>query len=177
MIPHRRGLILGAGAVLAVGGCDRVAGSATGQCTLKKAEQASQRGQRILARGALAPEYQEKDISKDFKANGSVDPAAADYVALKANGFRDYRLIVAGLVEHALALSLEDLRRMPSRTQITKHDCVEGWTSIGKWTGARLATLLDRAGVKPEAKYVVFHCFDALTQTEDGPTATTKAST
>jgi DMSO/TMAO reductase YedYZ molybdopterin-dependent catalytic subunit len=168
MISHRRGLILGAGAALALGGCDRVAGSATGQCTLKKAEQASKRGQRMLARGALAPEYQEKDISKDFRANGSVDPAASDYVALKANGFRDYRLVVAGLVERELALSLEDLRRLPSRTQITKHDCVEGWSSIGKWKGARLSAVLDRAGVKPEAKYVVFHCFDALDQTEEG---------
>jgi DMSO/TMAO reductase YedYZ molybdopterin-dependent catalytic subunit len=168
MNTHRRGLVLGAGAALALGGCDRFARSAGGQCTLKKAEQASQRGQRMLARGALAPEYREKDISKDFRANGSVDPAASDYVALKANGFRDYRLVVDGLVERPLALSLADLRRMPSRTQITKHDCVEGWSSIGKWKGARLSAVLNRAGLKPEAKFVVFYCFDALDQTEEG---------
>ncbi len=168
MIPDRRGLIFGAGAALALGGCDRLAETRIGKCTLKKAEQASQRGQRILARDRLAPEYQEKDISKDFRANGSVDPAASDYVALKADGFRDYRLVVAGLVERPLSLSLEDLRRMPSRTQITKHDCVEGWSSIGKWKGARLSAVLSRAGVKPEARFVVFHCFDALDQTEEG---------
>jgi len=168
MIPDRRGLIFGAGAALALSGCDRVAETRIGKCTLKKAEQASQRGQRILARDRLAPEYQEKDISKDFRANGSVDPAASDYVALRANGFRDYRLIVDGLVERPLALSLTDLRRMPSRTQITRHDCVEGWSSIGKWKGARLSAVLSRAGLNPEARFVVFHCFDALDQTEDG---------
>ncbi len=165
--PDRRHLLL-AGGALALSGCDRLVRNAEAQCTVKKAEQVSKRTQRALARDALAPEYQEKDISKDFRANGSVDPADAEYVALKANGFRDYRLIVDGLVETPLALSLTDLRRMPSRTQITKHDCVEGWTSIGKWKGARLSAVLDRARLKPEAKYVVFHCFDALDQTEEG---------
>ena len=168
MIAHRRGLILGAGALLAVGGCDRIAATKAGQCTLKLGEKANQRGQRRLARDRLAPEYQEKDISKDFRANGSVDPAASDYLALKANGFRDYRLIVDGLVDRPLALSLEDLRRRPSRTPITKHDCVEGWTSIGKWKGARLSAILNEAGLKREAKFIVFHCFDALDQTEEG---------
>ena len=54
---------------------------------------------------------------------------------------------------------------MPGRTQITRHDCVEGWSSIAKWTGARLGPLVDQAGLKPQARYLVFHCFDTL----DGP--------
>lgn len=165
--PDRRHLLL-AGGALALSGCDGLVRNAQAQCTVKKAEQVSRWTQRAVARDALAPEYQEKDISKDFRANGSVDPAASDYVALKANNFRDYRLIVDGLVETPLALSLAELRRLPSRTQITKHDCVEGWTSIGKWKGARLSAVLDRARLKPEAKFLVFHCFDALDQTEAG---------
>lgn len=165
--PDRRHLLL-AGGALALSGCDSLVRNAQAQCTVKKAEQVSRWTQRAVARDALAPEYEEKDISKDFRANGSVDPAASDYVALKANGFRDYQLIVDGLVETPLALSLAELRRLPSRTQITKHDCVEGWTSIGKWKGARLSAVLNRARLKPEAKFVVFHCFDALDQTEAG---------
>ena len=168
MIPERRGLILGAGAALALGGCDRVARTSGLQCSLKKAEQVSQRSQRALARDRLAPEYEEKDISSDFRANGSVDPQASDYLALKANGFRDYRLILDGLVENPLSLSMTEIRARPSRTQITKHDCVEGWSSIAKWKGARLSAILDEARVKPEARFVVFYCFDALDQTEDG---------
>ena len=137
---------------------------------LRMAEGLTRRAQRLLVpREALAPEYAAADISPDFRANGSVDPAAADYVALRDGGFSDYRLVIDGLVERPLSLSLDDLRARPSHTQITKHDCVEGWTSIGQWTGVRLETLIDEAQLKPEARYLVFHCFDALTQTEDGP--------
>lgn len=137
---------------------------------LRMAEGLTRRAQRLLVpREALAPEYDVREISKDFRANGSIDPAAVDYVALRDAGFADYRLEVGGLVEQPLSLSLAELRTRPSRTQITKHDCVEGWTSIGQWTGVRLETILDEAGLKPEAKYIVFYCFDALTQTEDGP--------
>ena len=151
--------------------------SAWGQSTspvvmqaLRMAEGLTRRAQRLLVpREALAPEYAVGDISPDFKPNGSIDPAAADYVALRDGGFAAYRLEIGGLVERPLSLSLADLRTRPSRTQITKHDCVEGWTSIGQWTGVRLETLLDEAGLRPEARYIVFHCFDALTQTEDGP--------
>ena len=151
--------------VMALSACDRV-----GERLRVSAEALTYRVQRLVVpREALAPEYAVEDISPDFKPNGSIDPAAADYVALRAGGFADYRLEVGGLVERPLSLSLADLRARPSRTQITKHDCVEGWTAIGQWTGIRLETLLDEAGLKPEARFIVFHCFDALTQTEDGP--------
>jgi DMSO/TMAO reductase YedYZ molybdopterin-dependent catalytic subunit len=150
--------------------------AACGQAGTSLAEQARRMGegltrrtQRLLIpRDALAPTYSRSDISPDFKANGSVDPAASDYVALKAGDFADYRLVIDGLVERPLSLSLAELRARPSQSQITKHDCVEGWTSIGEWTGVRLETLLDEAGLKPEARYIVFHCFDALDQREDG---------
>ena len=150
--------------------------AACGQAGTSLAEQARRMGegltrrtQRLLIpRDALAPTYSRAEISPDFKANGSISPRAADYRALRDNDFADYRLVIDGLVERPLSLSLAELRTRPSQSQITKHDCVEGWTSIGEWTGVRLETLLDEAGLKPEARYIVFHCFDALTQTEDG---------
>lgn len=161
------GALAVAGAAI-LSGCQKV--GQVGERLLVSADELTLRVQRlVLPRDALAPEYDVSEISKDFKPNGSIDPAAADYVALKEGGFADYRLEVGGLVERPLSLSLADLRARPSRTQITKHDCVEGWTAIGQWTGVRLETLLDEAGLKPEARYIVFHCFDALTQTEDGP--------
>ncbi|WP_225896891.1 molybdopterin-dependent oxidoreductase [Brevundimonas goettingensis] len=154
--------------VMALSACER--GSQIGTRLLVSAESLTKAAQRlILPRDALAPEYGADQISPDFKPNGSIDPAAADYLALKANGFADYRLEIGGLVERPLRLSLAELRARPSRIQITKHDCVEGWTAIGQWSGAKLSALLDEAGLRPEAKYIVFHCFDALTQTEDGP--------
>ena len=60
------------------------------------------------------------------------------------------------------SLSLAELRKLPARTQITRHDCVEGWSAIGKWSGAQMAPLLQSVGLKPEARYLVLHCADTL---------------
>ena len=73
--------------------------------------------------------------------------------------------MVEGLVEEPLELSLGELRAMPSRTQITRHDCVEGWSCIGKWKGVPLGALLERARLKTDARYIVFYCADRLGQT------------
>ena len=169
---NRRRWLAGAAATLGAAftsACDRMAASPVVQQALRMAEGLTRRTQRlILPRDALAPTYDRSDISADFRPNGSIDPQASDYLALKANGFVDYRLVIDGMVERPLSLSLSELRTRPSQSQITKHDCVEGWTSIAEWTGIRLETLLNEAGLKPQAKYIVFHCFDALDQTENG---------
>ena len=43
-----------------------------------------------------------------------------------------------------------------------RHDCVEGWSCIGKWQGARLSALLAQVGLKPSARYLVFRCADEM---------------
>ena len=164
----RRRLMLGAGAALALGGCDRVADSKAGQSVLESVETLTLRAQRGAMGAALAPEYAAADISPVFKPNGSTNPEDEDYQALAAQGFAGWRLEVGGLVERPQQLSLSDLRALPFRTQITRHDCVEGWSCIGRWTGARLSAVLDAAGVQPAARYVVFRCADALEATLDG---------
>src|SRR3977135_2140852 len=73
-----------------------------------------------------------------------------------------------GLVAKPLDLPLADLRRMPQRTQIRRHDCVEGWSAIGKWQGVPLALVLARAALLPAARFVVFHCADIYEPTLDG---------
>jgi DMSO/TMAO reductase YedYZ molybdopterin-dependent catalytic subunit len=78
------------------------------------------------------------------------------------NSFASWKLGVEGLVEKPAQFSLADLRAMPPRTQITRHDCVEGWSCIGKWTGVPLSGVLNRVGVKPQAKYVVFYAADDM---------------
>ncbi len=69
-------------------------------------------------------------------------------------------MIVDGAVEHPQAFSLAQLQRMPQQTQITRHDCVEGWSAIGKWQGPHLSRILDLAGLRQGARYIVFHCAD-----------------
>jgi DMSO/TMAO reductase YedYZ molybdopterin-dependent catalytic subunit len=161
----RRSWLAGAGAslgALLLAGCGKVTTNPDVVKALSSAEVLNRRVQRLLGRGALAREFTKADISAAFKANGTIDPPDADYKALAANGFADWKLIVDGLVERPLALSLDEIRALPSRTQITRHDCVEGWSCIGEWTGAKMGALIDMAGLKPEAKHIVLHCADTL---------------
>ena len=169
---NRRNWIKAAGAsvgALWLAACDKLNANPKVQSTLAKAEGWSLGAQRaLMTRTALATEFTEADISKDFRANGSISPGDPEYRALLQEGFADWRLVVDGLVAQPLSLGLADLRALPARTQITRHDCVEGWSSIGKWTGARLGPLLDKAGLKPEARFIVLHCADSLEETLDG---------
>jgi len=161
----RRGWLRGAGAslaALALSGCNRITEDPKVVRVLAGAEGVSRNVQRLLARGALAREFTRADITPNFKANGSTDPPDADYRAMVANGFADWKLVVDGLVERPLALSLAQLRALPARTQITRHDCVEGWSCIGEWTGAKLGALMEMAGLRAEAKHIVLHCADTL---------------
>jgi DMSO/TMAO reductase YedYZ molybdopterin-dependent catalytic subunit len=158
----RRGLIAALAGGLAAG-CSRVAQSGPGGRLLAAVEDWNRTVQRALGgRTALAPEFAPSDISPSFRGNGTVHPATPAYAAHAARGFADWRLTLDGLVERPLALSLAELRALPQRTQITRHDCVEGWSAIGQWTGVPLAHLLRAAGLRPEARYLVFHCADRL---------------
>jgi DMSO/TMAO reductase YedYZ molybdopterin-dependent catalytic subunit len=159
---------LGAGS-LALGGCDAVGQDSTGGQVLRSAETLTLRAQRLLqGRGALAREFTEADISPSFRVNGTSMPDSEAYAALLANRFADWRLKVDGLVVQPREFSLATLKLMPARTQITRHDCVEGWSAIGKWTGVPLAAVLRSAGILPTARYAVFHCADELETTLDG---------
>jgi DMSO/TMAO reductase YedYZ molybdopterin-dependent catalytic subunit len=130
---------------------------------LSEVENLTRRAQRLFAGShALAPEFTKADIAPVFRANGTLNPQTADYAAHAANGFRDWRIEVGGLVENSLSLSLPDLKAMPSRTQITRHDCVEGWSCIGQWTGTPLNLVLAAARPKREARYVMFYCADPM---------------
>jgi len=151
------------GAVL-VGGCDNtLSRSPSFRELLLRAEGATQGVQRlILSNRALAREYGEADLSAHFKANGSTQVDDPGYRSLAQAGFADWKLKIGGLVDRPTELSLAELRKLPSRTQITRHDCVEGWSAIGEWSGAQLAPLLQSVGLKPDARYLVLHCADTL---------------
>lgn len=158
----RRGVIAGVGALLAAG-CTKVAESHAGGSLLSAAEDWHRKAHRLLAgRERLAREYDRSAVSPYFRGNGSRTVDSEAYRASMAGGFADWRLDVGGLVDKPLSLSLDDLRALPQRTQITRHDCVEGWSAIGEWTGPQLGTLLDAAKLREEAKYIVFRCADNL---------------
>jgi len=160
----RRRFVIGAlqaAGLFVLAGCDNLSRSDWFTSLLGKAEGVTRRAQRLLTpRRAMAKEFTEADLSPVFPPNGTDNPANPVYQALARNGFADWRLEVGGLVQHPAVFSLAELRDMPSRTQITRHDCVEGWSAIGKWTGIQLGELLARVQPLPSARYVVFYCAD-----------------
>jgi DMSO/TMAO reductase YedYZ molybdopterin-dependent catalytic subunit len=104
--------------------------------------------------------YSESDITRDFPTNGLSTPTQDAYVKVSRDAFASYRLPVSGLVEHPQSFDLRQLRALASLSQITRHDCVEGWSVVGKWGGVPLGEFLKLVRPKPEARYVVFYSFD-----------------
>ena len=164
----RRNLLIGglqAASLVVLSGCEKMFDSLSQnknvQSLLELAENGSRRAQRLLTRrNKLAKEFEAKDISPKFRANGNPPPITMDYTTDAQNHWTRWRLGVSGLVKQPASFSLSDLQAMPSRTQITRHDCVEGWSVIGKWKGVRLEEIINRVQPATDARYVVFRCMD-----------------
>jgi DMSO/TMAO reductase YedYZ molybdopterin-dependent catalytic subunit len=159
---RRRRFLTGAlGSAALLAGCDsRQPGVMR---TLGAGEKLTRGAQRLLtSRQSMAQEFTEADLSPEFRSNGTSDPGTEEYRRLAANGFADWSLAVEGLVANPQRFSLAQLRALPGRTQITRHDCVEGWSAIGKWTGVPLGEVLKLVAPRSEARYVVFHCADPM---------------
>ena len=114
----------------------------------------------LLRNQPLAREFGREMISKRFPAINTTNPASAQYQSLRAGRFTEWWLPIEGLVSNHLKLSLDDLKRFPSRTQVTQHSCEQGWSAIAEWTGVPLARVLQEAGMLPQARYVVFYAVD-----------------
>lgn len=155
-------LLTGAGAVL-LAGCEAASRTQWFPKILGVGEHLTRGAQHLLtSRRSMAQEFEEADLSPQFRSNGTSNPQSPAYQALARNGFADWALQVDGLVASPATLTLAQLRAMPSRTQITRHDCVEGWSAIGKWTGVTLSEVLARVKPSDSARYVVFHCADQM---------------
>jgi DMSO/TMAO reductase YedYZ molybdopterin-dependent catalytic subunit len=120
----------------------------------------------LLPAQSLVREYGIADLTS-FPATGTTNPAVSvtsplgdEYRRWQAGGFADWHLSVEGRVARPRAFSLAELKALPSRTQITRHTCEEGWTAIGQWTGVPLAAVLDAVGILPSARFVVLHSVD-----------------
>lgn len=122
---------------------------------------------RILLPGqALVKEYTLADLTS-FPAIGTTNPAtsdnsliAEDYHSLQQDGFRSWELSVEGSVANPRSFTIAQLKQLPSRTQITRHTCEEGWSAIGQWTGVPLSLVLDAVGILPSARFVAYSSID-----------------
>ena len=164
IVLNRRRLLGGLGAAtggLVLSGCDALTTAPAVRSALIGAERVQYGLQRTVTdRNALAREYRPSERSPIFRPNGTQNPDVPAYQAAVANNFTDWQLVVDGLVARPVAYGLDQLRSMPQRTQITRHDCVEGWSAIGQWTGVPLALLLRLSGLSDRARFIVFHCAD-----------------
>lgn len=167
----RSSALAGTGLVLA--GCDQFdfLGSRDNPVrqAMERANVLTYRAQRaLIGDQTLARTYAASEIRQGQRPNGSTDPTTPEYMFLRAQDFASYTLKVTGMVERPLEFTLAELRNMPSRSQITRHDCVEGWSCIAKWTGTPLGPILDMARVQQRARFAVYHCFDNIQRTLTG---------
>jgi len=160
----RRALLTGgaaAGGGLALSGCAPITADGNfGDTILETGNWLSYRVHRLIGSNSLAREYSDSELSPVFRTNGNTLPDSVGYQKLAQEGFANWKLRIDGLVEQPKSYGLSELQAMPTRSQITRHDCVEGWSAIGKWTGVQLGRVLDETRPRPNARYVVFHCAD-----------------
>jgi DMSO/TMAO reductase YedYZ molybdopterin-dependent catalytic subunit len=162
ILTRRRLLATGAlgASGLIVSGCDKLNADPAFRSALIEAGSWHQGVQRALGSGALAREYAVTDMSPNFRVNGNTDPEDSAYKNHATANFSGWTLSIDGLVNRPLALPMTAIKAMQQRSQITRHDCVEGWSAIGQWQGPQLGQILTLAGLLPSARYAVFHCAD-----------------
>jgi DMSO/TMAO reductase YedYZ molybdopterin-dependent catalytic subunit len=114
----------------------------------------------LLRKQPLAREFGREMISKHFPAINTTNPDSPRYQVLRARSFFLWRLPIEGLVANPGELSLGDLKSFPSRTQVTQHNCEQGWSAIAEWTGVQLSRVLQEVETLPQARYAVFHTID-----------------
>ena len=167
--PARRQFLRGAasvGALALLTGCDIIDGD-TAENALRVVSRFNDKVQAALFNSdKLAPTYSESDITRPFPFNAyySLDEAPVIDPAT-------WKLEVAGLVDNKKPWTLDELHKLPEHSQITRHVCVEGWSAIGSWQGARLSDFLQRIGADTRARYIFFKCAEGYTNTIDMATA------
>lgn len=157
---NRRLFVASSLAAIGLGGCSSLKTSLTQGPFRSVLLSAENLNHAVIGTRGMARLYAESDVDRDFRVNGLDTPSDASYGGLVRGDFHRYKLVVDGLADRPQAYTLAQLRSMPLQTQITRHDCVEGWSAIGKWQGVPLATVLAAAQPKANARYVIFHCFD-----------------
>jgi sulfoxide reductase catalytic subunit YedY len=112
----------------------------------------------LLSHHAPRTEYRVEDISPFLWPNGRM-PNSDQWKTITANGFKEYRLKVYGLVENPVELSLDQLRAMSKKTQITLHHCIQGWSGIAEWGGLPMDELMKLVRPNVDARAVIFYSF------------------
>jgi DMSO/TMAO reductase YedYZ molybdopterin-dependent catalytic subunit len=157
----KRRLFVSIGGVTLLAGCARISNAVNDNGVVHSIIGAAQPlDHALIGTHGRVRTYRESDIDADFRIDSLDTPSDSHYRDLVKTGYAGYRLVVDGAVEAKQVFSLAELRALQTYSEITRHDCVEGWSAIGKWAGVPLATVLAMAKPLQTARYVVFHCSD-----------------
>ncbi|MDX2201806.1 MAG: molybdopterin-dependent oxidoreductase [Hyphomicrobiaceae bacterium] len=152
----RNGLGLGAATLLA--GCDGITNTSSVDRFLRAISRFNDNVQaNLFSPHRLAPTFHESLVAPEFRFNAQY---GEDRVPLINPA--TWRLKVSGRVTRNTPWTLDELKALPQRADVTRHVCVEGWSMIGKWGGVPLRTFLERSGADLKARYVAFHCDDPI---------------
>lgn len=175
IVSRRTAIITGVSTLgaLLLNGCSKSSPPTFGNI-LRMGDVFTYNAQRDLLPGqSMAKEYSHSDISS-FPATGTTNPGdssgpnfSKEYATFQNKSFTDWRLKIEGRVTNPGYYSLADLQRFPSRTQITRHTCEEGWTAIAEWTGVQLSRVLLAAGIMPGARFINFYAYDNYMESVD----------
>jgi len=148
-------------AASALAGCAKISNALNDNDAIKRVLHAAEPlNHAVIGTRGNAKLYPDSAVDRDFRVNGFDTPSDSSYVALRRDGFASYALVVDGLADRPQTFTLPHLRALGSLTQTTRHDCVEGWSAIGKWSGVQLSTVLALVAPQPKARFVIFHCLD-----------------
>ena len=158
----KRGLFVATSLGAALAGCARVTNGLNDNVQVKSiVDSAESLNHAIIGTHGMAKIYADSEITQDFPTNGLATPSSdARYGRLMKADFANYALPVIGMVERPQTFSLKQLQALTTLAQTTRHDCVEGWSVVGKWTGVPLARLLALVKPSASARYVMFYSYD-----------------
>jgi DMSO/TMAO reductase YedYZ molybdopterin-dependent catalytic subunit len=156
----KRRLFVASAASSALAACSPIGTALNGGAFHRLLGAAEPLDEALIGTRGLAQTYPKSAISPDFRVNSLPTPSSAQYAQFVATHFHSYRLVVDGSVEHPQAFSLGRLRAMSQTSEITRHDCIEGWSAIAQWSGVRMSEVLAIVNPRRDARYVVFYCMD-----------------
>ncbi len=148
-----RGAVIGASSLLAA--CGWSGGPFAGK--LRGFSRVNDRVSGLLFSDRLAREYPVSQRTPDANFPSYY---VSDGMPMLMNAAK-WRLEVGGLVRRPGVFTIEQLQGLPRLTYTVKHHCVEGWTAIASWSGARFSALAERVEPLPAARYVNFRSFDS----------------
>lgn len=125
---------------------------------------------RLKSRQVAKKTFTEDDISPFHWVNTRPpkQEQSEEYIALRADDFKDFRLEIGGLVEEEKSFSIDELKALGKVTNITMHTCMQGWIGIAKWEGIRLKDLLEQVTPTEGAHYLMATSFGHVRHTYDG---------